>query len=45
MSDDPLEQIYTYLELNTVTDHRLKLKALLMKKVLFLTSQWKARAL
>jgi hypothetical protein len=41
MSDDVLEEIYAYLELDTITDQRLKLKANLMKKVVFYTMQWK----
>jgi len=41
MSDDVLAKIYAYLELDTATDQRLKLKSLLMKKVIFLTMQWK----
>lgn len=36
-----LEEIYAYLELDTVTDSRLRLKANLMKKVIFYTAQWK----
>ncbi|MCJ7633558.1 hypothetical protein MUP77_14370 [Candidatus Bathyarchaeota archaeon] len=42
MSDDQmLSKIYAYLELDTVIDQRLKLKAGLMKKVIFLMMQWK----
>ena len=38
--DDILDKIYAYLELDTIWDQRLKLKANLMKKVLFYTCQW-----
>lgn len=39
--DETLSKIYHYLELDTVVDRRLQLKADLMKKIISLTMQWK----
>jgi hypothetical protein len=44
MSEESLSKIYRYLELDNVVDQRLKLKADLMKKTIFLTMQWKEGA-
>jgi hypothetical protein len=41
MSEEILSKIYAYLELDSVTDNRLKLKSDLMKKIIYLMSTWK----
>jgi hypothetical protein len=39
--EDELDKIFDYLGLNTISDQRLKLKANIMKKVIYLCQQWR----